>query len=91
MADPIRVPERVVFANATQVLDTLSGAAGTGAARFDLSGCSAFDSSLIAVLLELKRRAGTAGCAVSGASSNVVKLARLYGVDQVLFGSRSDA
>jgi len=103
MGDPIRAPERVVFANAMQVLESLTGAegaSGAGAAggaqsvgpvQIDLSGCSTFDSSLIAVLLELMRRAGAAGCAVSGASPNVVKLARLYGVDQVLFGSRSDA
>ena len=93
MADPVRMPERVVFANAPQVLESLAGAVGGLAAAsidIDISACDTFDSSLIAVLLELKRRTGTAGCAVSGANANIVKLARLYGVDQLLFGSRGE-
>ncbi len=91
MPDPVRLPERVVFANAPQVLEDLALEVGLRPVHIDLSACTEFDSSLIAVLLDMMRRAGAAGCVVSGASSNMVKLARLYGADRILFGSRDDA
>ena len=77
--------------------DALSAPAGASAAacggptadavEIDLAGCGAFDSSLLAVLLELARHARAAGapCRVLSPPDNLRKLAALYGVDELLF------
>lgn len=81
-----RFPAEVTFANANTALE--AAAAQGGAERiYDLSACQGFDSSLIAVLLELKRRAEAAGasCRFEGASEKLLELTGLYGVDPLLF------
>ena len=87
-----RFPAQVDHAVATAVLDE-AAAAQTGAERVhDLSACERFDSSLIAVLLELVRRAQVAGarCSFEAPSENVLRLAGLYGVAPLLFGTRNE-
>ncbi len=81
-----RFPAEVRLGNAPQVLAEAS--AQGGAQRvFDLAGCRSFDSSLIAVLLELLRRSGveSAQCRFEAPSANLVKLSLLYGVGPLLF------
>jgi phospholipid transport system transporter-binding protein len=61
-------------------------AAEPGAAVLDASGLGSFDSSALAVLLELQRistRAGRA-LAVQGLPERLVALATLYGVESLL-------
>jgi len=85
-----RFPPVVDFAVANAVLEA-AGEAGSGADRVhDLSACQRFDSSLVAVLLELMRRANASGarCRFDGASDNLLKLAGLYGVGGLLFGEK---
>ena len=91
----IALPAEVTFATAPRVLDEAVEAAGAelapGAAALDvdLAACDQFDSSLLAVALELTRRAAVIGapCRLHHAPSNLRKLAALYGVDELLFGS----
>lgn len=92
-------PAAVHFANARQVVDQASSllahpasAPGTGGATgatayFDLSACASFDSSLLAVLLELERRARARGVACRFASppDKLLALAQLYDVASLLF------
>lgn len=84
----ISAPPSVTCANAPEVLQALSAAGG---ADLDLAGCETFDSALIAVLLELRRRASRAGTQPPRAlnpPANLRKLAALYGVDGILFDER---
>ena len=83
-ASPVRLPARVTFETAPQALEAAAGAVAAGVRQFDLSGCTEFDSSLLALLLELSRRAG-APVRVLGVPPNLRKLAALYGVDEILF------
>jgi phospholipid transport system transporter-binding protein len=81
-----RFPAEVTFANANTAQQ--AAAAQDGAERlYDLSACQQFDSSLIAVLLELMRRAEAIGasCRFEGASEKLLELTGLYGVDPLLF------
>ena len=82
-------PPQVDFANAAAVLGQAAEttAAGQDERVYDLSACVRFDSSLLAVLLELTRRAAAdgAGCRFEGAAPNLLKLADLYGVGPLLF------
>jgi phospholipid transport system transporter-binding protein len=52
----------------------------------DAAGLAAFDTSLVAVLLHARRLAQHAGRAfeVTGAPEKLFKLARLYGVEELL-------
>lgn len=86
MADlgSVRLPSQVTFETAPQALETAAGAVAAGARQVDLSGCTEFDSSLLALLLELSRRAGSS-VRVLGVPPNLRKLAGLYGVDEILF------
>lgn len=81
-------PAEVTFASANTALEE-AAAANQGGAEwlYDLSACQRFDSSLIAVLLELKRRAQASGalCRFQGASEKLLELAGLYGADPLLF------
>ena len=54
----------------------------------DASPLTEFDSSALAVLLACKRRAAAAKCllAISDPPAKLVRLAGLYGLDQVLLG-----
>lgn len=82
-----RFPAEVRFGNARETVEAASPAIEAAAPRFDLSQCERFDSSLIAVLLELERRAAARGrrCRFESPSENLLKLAALYNVDELLF------
>ena len=69
-----------------------TGPAASGVLDVDLAGCQTYDSSLLAVLLELARQAAAASahCRVHRAPPNLRKLASLYGADALLFAP-SDA
>jgi len=84
-----RLPPVVDFAVANAVLEAASEAESGADRVHDLSACQRFDSSLVAVLLELTRRAKASGarCRFDGASDNLLKLAGLYGVGGLLFGA----
>jgi len=88
----VDLPAEVTFANASEVLERSLPVLDAALVRFDVSACRHFDSSLIGVMLELSRRASAAGraCAFTGASSNLRKLAGLYGVDALLFGEDTE-
>ena len=91
-APVISAPASIVCANAPAVLQQLSAALGGAGGCVDLAECAVFDSSLIAVLLELRRRsASNAGAQlrVQNPPSNLRKLAALYGVDGILFDERN--
>lgn len=90
-SDVLRLPAQVTLQTAPAVLEAASAALSAGGREVDLSDCADFDSSLIAVLLELSRRAGagsSAGAAplrLRNVPSNLRKLATLYGVEELLF------
>lgn len=85
----LRLPARVAFDTVPALIDQLAAAlpAGGGDARVDLSGCTEFDSSLIALLLELRRRmaASSGRLRAIAPPPNLRKLAALYGADELLF------
>lgn len=85
-----RLPDEVRVDSATAALQAAIAALEAGQRRFDLSACERFDSSLLAVLLELARRAAALGgsTAFVAPTHNLRKLAALYGVDEMLFGAR---
>lgn len=93
MADvsAIHLPRTVTFPTAVSVLESVLPAIASGAREIDLSGCEEFDSSLVAVLLELSRRVaatGAGGFRATNPPANLRKLASLYGVDGILFDQR---
>jgi phospholipid transport system transporter-binding protein len=57
---------------------------GSGALVVDASALKTFDSSAIATLLELRRRAPGREFSVSGAPAAMVDLATMYGVAELL-------
>ena len=86
-AGTLRLPVEVTFATAPAVLEQALTAFGAGTRWFDLSDCERFDSSLIGVLLELRRRAHAADarCGFVRPSTRLLELAGLYGVEPLLF------
>ncbi len=88
-----RLPASVLFGNAGAELAAGSRALAEGASGLDLAGCADFDSSLIGILLELRRQATSRGQALGliGPPPNLRKLAQLYGVDALLFGPHEPA
>ena len=82
-----RFPAEVRFGNARETAEAASAAIVAAAPRFDLSECRHFDSSLLAVLLEIERRAAARGlrCRFESPPANLLKLAALYNVDALLF------
>jgi phospholipid transport system transporter-binding protein len=82
-----RLPASVVYATASAELAGCARALAEGAQVFDLSACADFDSSLIALLLELRRQAAPRGFVprLEGAPARLRGLAALYGVDGLLF------
>mgnify|MGYP001251322031 CR=1 FL=1 len=95
-------PQAVHLADAREVVEQASavfaqpaatgGSAVSGAtADYDLSACASFDSSLLAVLLELERRARAHGvsCRFVSPPHKLLALAELYGVADLLFGAAS--
>ena len=63
-----------------------SVAQGSGPLVIDASALRAFDTSVIALLLQARRLAAAAGRGfqVSGAPDKLAQLARLYGVEELL-------
>jgi len=90
-SEALRAPARVMFELAPEVLEELArGLPAAGVAAIDLQHCVEFDSSLIGVLLDLSRRAQASGASLRllNPSANLRKLAKLYGVEELLFVDR---
>lgn len=87
------LPSRVTFDLAPEVLERCAGQLAGGAREIDLSTCQDFDSSLLGILLELRRRAGATGTPfrLIAPPANLRKLAELYGVDRLLFETHEPA
>lgn len=83
-----RFPAEVDHPVANEVLAAAAAAEGGPERVYDLSGCERFDSSLVALLLELARGAQADGASVrfDGAGDKLLRLAGLYGVGVLLFG-----
>ena len=85
----LRLPGKLTLDDAPAALAALAqalrGEAGV-TATIDASGLLRFDSAALAVLLECRRLAQTAGqgFAVHGAPPKLAELARLYGLDALL-------
>jgi len=82
-----RLPAQVLFGTVGIALAQASQALADGAREIDLSACTDFDSSLLALLLELHRQGAARGGAPRfvAAAPNLRKLAALYGADALLF------
>ena len=84
-------PSKVTFDNAAEAIEPLARALAADGWALDLASCAEFDSSLIGVLLELERTAKARGakCSFSNPPPNLLELARLYGVRELLFVDRN--
>ena len=80
-------PAEVHHASAIELLEAARQGQPGAERVFDLSGCQRFDSSLVAVLLQLLREAREGGAVArfEGQDERLVKLAGLYGVARLLF------
>jgi len=76
----------LTFADATAVFEASRGLSLPGTGVVDLAGLAHADSSALAVMLALKRRAVREGARVVFASipPGIVVLARVYGVEELL-------
>ncbi len=86
------LPAKVGFNEAPDLLERLSvELAAMQSPCVDLSACQHFDSSLVGMLLELMRRLQASGRALRliNPPENLHKLALLYGVNGILFDSRT--
>lgn len=86
------LPVRVGFNEAPGLLERLSAElAAMESPCVDLSACQHFDSSLVGMLLELMRRLRASGRSLRliNPPENLHKLALLYGVNGILFDSRT--
>ncbi len=74
------------LANAAQIAQLGIEAVRTGDTAFDLSGVQTCDSSALAVLLAWQREARAAGRSIelSGVPQDMLSLATVYGVDEIL-------
>ena len=97
---PVRIDMDSASAALAELSRALAAAAGDGQGGtetvLDLSGLAQFDSSALAVLLQLAREragrtppeeGGQARLLVTGAPAKLRELAELYGVDELLFGT----
>ncbi len=82
----IVLPAKLDISDASAALPALASAVAqsSGALVIDASALKNFDSSAIATLLELRRRAPGREFSVSGAPSAMVELATMYGVAELL-------
>ena len=82
----LALPAKLDIADVRAALPSLASAVeqGNGALVVDASALKNFDSSAIATLLELRRRAPGREFSVSGAPTAMVELATLYGVADLL-------
>ena len=76
----------LTFADATAVFEAARKLALPDTGVVDLSGLEHADSSALAVMLALKRRAAREGARLAFASipSGILALARVYGVEELL-------
>jgi phospholipid transport system transporter-binding protein len=88
MAGAAGFPTEITLATATAGLEALRAGLRAGPAALDLSPLARFDSAAVAVLVALRREAGT-GLLLRNPPPNLRKLASLYGVEAVLFGERA--
>ncbi len=88
---PVAVSPTVDMASASRALAELERGldADGGDAVIDLAGVQHFDSALLALLLEVRRRRGAGAFRLVGTPDKLLALARLYGVDEMLFGPGS--
>ena len=86
----MQLPATLTLAQASAVLRTLDAdlqrASPSGAVAVDASALASFDSSAIALLLELQRQARARGVELSllHPPAKLAQLAALYGVDGLL-------
>ena len=92
----MQLPAQATLAEADALLSALDSAlnsalnsaptAGGGTLRIDASALQHFDTSLVAVLLHIRRAAQAAGGAIEivGAPPKLADLAQLYGVESLL-------
>jgi phospholipid transport system transporter-binding protein len=87
----LRLPERITLREARGVLETLGATlsaqpVGSAVIEIDASAVAQFDSSALSVLVGLHRRAAAAGytCHLVGMPPRLTKLARLYGVSELV-------
>ena len=78
----------LTFANATAVFEGSSELALPVGGKVDLAGIGQADSTAVAVMLALKRRAAREGKSIAFASvpPGLHRLARVYGVEELLAG-----
>jgi phospholipid transport system transporter-binding protein len=78
----------LTFANATPVYEACAALPLPTAASVDLSGLGQADSTALAVMLALKRRAAREGKTIAFAAvpAGILRLARVYGVEDLLAG-----
>ena len=84
----LTLPATLTQVQAPEVLGRLGTAAraADGGVTVDAGALARFDSSALAVLLDLRRDAGRAGrgFAIQGMPAPLANLAHLYGVDELL-------
>lgn len=88
----MQLPAHATLEQAAALAQTVPAAlaaavsAGSGPLRVDASQLKAYDSSTLALLLHARRQAQTAGRGfeVAGAPTQLVQLAQLYGVEELL-------
>jgi ABC-type transporter Mla MlaB component len=78
-------PAEILLSGAPAALDAARAALRAGGGTLDLAPLARFDSAAVAVLVALRREAGT-GAAFRNPPANLRKLASLYGVEAALFG-----
>jgi len=85
---PLSLPAELTLDRASHCAQALAAeaAAGSGELVVDASALQRFDSSALAVLLQLRRSALAAGrgFSVRGLPAHARDLARLYGIDALL-------
>jgi ABC-type transporter Mla MlaB component len=75
--------DQLTLANASQFLANGRAQIQAGNHSFDLAGLKSVDSSALACLLELARQSDA--CKFENPPESLLNLARLYGVEQILF------
>jgi len=78
----------LTFANASSVFEASAALALPAAGRVDLAGLGQADSTALAVMLALKRRAAREGrpIAFTAVPAGILRLAHVYGVEDLLAG-----
>lgn len=91
----LALPEKATFDEAAALAEALpaavAGAPAGGALEVDASALKAYDSSTLSLLMQARRLAQQAGrgFSVNGAPAQLLQLAALYGVEELLAAARS--